>query len=53
NSGNAYDSLAEGYFKDGQFEKSIQNYQKSLELDNENNNARVMIDIIRKQLEGK
>lgn len=53
NSGNAYDSLAEGYFKDGQFDKSIQSYKKSLELDNENNNARVMIDIIRKQLEGK
>lgn len=38
-SGNVYDSLAEAYAKDGQKEKAIANYRKSLELDPKNQNA--------------
>ncbi|WP_347923610.1 serine hydrolase [Pontimicrobium sp. SW4] len=35
----AYDSLGEAYMEDGDIEKSIQNYEKSLELNSENKNA--------------
>lgn len=45
-SGNAYDSLAEGYFKIGQLETSKENYKKSLELNPKNNNAKAMISEI-------
>jgi CubicO group peptidase (beta-lactamase class C family) len=38
-SGNVYDSLAEAYAKDGQKQKAIDNYRKSLELDPKNQNA--------------
>ena len=36
----AYDSLAEAYMMDGQINKSIENYKKSLELNPENTNAK-------------
>ena len=39
-SSNVYDSLAEAYMKAGEKEKAIQNYEKSLELDPKNDNAR-------------
>ena len=39
-SSNVYDSLAEAYAKVGEKEKAIQNYEKSLELDPKNDNAR-------------
>jgi cytochrome c-type biogenesis protein CcmH/NrfG len=42
-SGNAYDSLAESYFTDNQFEISKQNYLKSLKLAPDNNNAKEML----------
>ena len=38
-SGNAYDSLAEAYAKNGQQQQAIANYRKSLELDPKNQNA--------------
>jgi CubicO group peptidase (beta-lactamase class C family) len=38
-SSNAYDSLGEAYMKTGQKDLSIQNYQRSLQLDPKNNNA--------------
>ena len=53
NSSNAYDSLAEAYFNDKQLEVSLEYYQKSLELNAGNNNAKVMIDVITKQLKNK
>jgi CubicO group peptidase (beta-lactamase class C family) len=39
NSGNAHDSLAEGYAKDGQKQLAIDHYRKSLELDPKNQHA--------------
>ncbi len=36
----AYDSLAEAYMKDGQSDKAIVNYRKSLEMNPENHNAK-------------
>ena len=36
----AYDSLGEAYMKDGQTKKAIENYQRSLELNSENQNAK-------------
>jgi len=39
-SANVYDSLGEAYMKDGQNNLAIQNYRKSLELNQNNNNAR-------------
>jgi CubicO group peptidase (beta-lactamase class C family) len=38
-SGNAYDSLAEAYAKDGQKQLAIANYRKCLEVDPKNQNA--------------
>src|SRR5262249_42607570 len=38
-SGNAYDSLADAYAKDGQKQKAIANYRQSLKLDPKNQNA--------------
>jgi len=38
-SANLYDSLAEGYFYNKDFENAISNYKKSLELNPENQNA--------------
>ncbi|MBF4516041.1 serine hydrolase [Flavobacterium sp. ANB] len=42
-SGNAFDSLAESYFYNNQFEISRLNYKKSLELAPDNNNAKEML----------
>lgn len=36
----AYDSLGEAYMMDGHFNKAIENYRKSLELNTENTNAK-------------
>jgi len=38
-SGDAYDSLAEAYAKDGQKQQAIDNYRKCLELDPKNQDA--------------
>lgn len=42
-SSNVYDSLAEAYMNDGQNERAIRNYEKSIELDLQNDHAREMI----------
>lgn len=47
---NAYDSLAEGYFNNGQLEISKQNYIKSFEINPENTNAKDMINKIKEKL---
>ncbi|MBE8724812.1 serine hydrolase domain-containing protein [Flavobacterium hungaricum] len=47
-SGNAYDSLAEGYFNNNQFDISKITYKKSLELLPENKNAKEMLEKIDK-----
>ena len=39
-SSNVYDSLGEAYMKDGNKELAIKNYEKSLELDQKNDNAK-------------
>jgi tetratricopeptide (TPR) repeat protein len=46
-SSNAWDSLGEGYMKTGKDKKAIAGYQKSLELDPDNKNAKEMIAKIR------
>jgi len=43
-SSNVYDSLGESYMKNGDKELAIQNYQKSLELDPKNENAKNMLN---------
>ncbi len=43
NSASAYDSLAEAYMKSGNKEQAIVNYQKSLELNSGNTNAKDML----------
>lgn len=45
---NPYDSLGEAYFNVKEFELSLKNYQKSLDLDKENTNAEEMIEKIKK-----
>jgi CubicO group peptidase (beta-lactamase class C family) len=52
-SGNAYDSLADGYFRNNQFEISKENYKKALELRPDNANAKVMLEKIDKLLQKK
>ena len=47
NSWNVYDSLGEGYLKDGQVDKAIKNYERSLELNPKNENAIKMLREIR------
>ncbi|MFZ4929393.1 serine hydrolase [Chryseobacterium sp. Mn2064] len=42
-SANAYDSLGEAYFNKKEYQLAIDHYQKSLELDPANNNAKEMI----------
>ena len=42
-SGNVYDSLGEAYLKDGQKDLAIKNYEKSLELDPNNGNAKQVL----------
>jgi len=43
-SGNVYDSLAEGYMDDGDKALAVANYQKSLELNPKNHNAVLMLE---------
>jgi Tfp pilus assembly protein PilF len=47
-SSNVYDSLGEAFMKDGNKELSIKNYEKSLELDPKNDNAKKMIEELEK-----
>jgi putative intracellular protease/amidase/Tfp pilus assembly protein PilF len=42
-SANAFDSLAEGYMKAGRNKEAKENYQKSLEMDPSNHNAKEML----------
>jgi cytochrome c-type biogenesis protein CcmH/NrfG len=42
--GNPYDSLAEAYMKNGDKELAVTNYNKSLQLDPNNSNAKVMLE---------
>lgn len=49
-SGNVYYSLGEAYLKDGQKDLAIKNYEKSLELDPNNSNAK---QVLKKLKEGK
>ena len=46
-SGNVYDSLGEAYLKDGKKELAIKNYEKSLELNPNNENAVEMLKQLR------
>jgi len=48
-SANAYDSLGEAYMKAGERELAIKNYEKSLELDPRNENAKKMLKDLRKK----
>jgi len=41
---NAYDSLGEAYMKDGETELAIMNYQKSLDLNPNNENGKKMLE---------
>ena len=43
-SSNAYDSLGEAYLADGDIDRSLKNYEKSLDLDPENFNAEDQIE---------
>ncbi len=45
-SGNTHDSLGEAYYTNQQFDLALQHYQKSLELDPRNENAKNMIEKI-------
>jgi tetratricopeptide (TPR) repeat protein len=47
-SANAYDSLGEAYAASGEKELAIRNYEKSLELDPSNDNARRMLEDLRR-----
>ncbi|QLG46981.1 serine hydrolase [Costertonia aggregata] len=47
NSFNVYDSLAEAYYTDKQYDLALSNYKKSLELNPENTNAEKMITKIK------
>lgn len=53
NSGNPYDSLAEAYFNNKEYALSKQNYQKSLELNPDNSNAKEMLAKIEKETNSK
>jgi tetratricopeptide (TPR) repeat protein len=46
-SSNVYDSLGEAYMKNGQNEYAIKNYERSLELDPNNTNAKEMLNSLR------
>lgn len=50
-SGNAFDSLADGYFNNKQFEVAKENYKKSLKLKPDNTNAKEMLEKIEKILD--
>ena len=43
-SANAFDSLAETYMKNGQIDLAIKNYEKSLELNPDNENAQEILN---------
>lgn len=49
NSANVFDSLGEAYLKDGQADLAIQNYKKSLELNQQNENARKVLEQLQKE----
>ena len=49
-SANAYDSLGEAYMKKGETELAINNYEKSLKLDPENDNAKRQLEELKKNL---
>lgn len=49
-SGNAFDSLADGYFRNNQLVLSKENYQKSLAISQDNTNAKEMLKKINKML---
>lgn len=44
---NTYDSLGEGYMARGDIALAIENYERSLELNPQNDNARAMLDELR------
>ena len=44
---NAYDSLGEGYMKSGNVEQAVANYERSLELNPDNDNAVEMLKKLR------
>ena len=46
NSGNVWDSLAESYLVNKQYKLALENYKKSLKLDPESQNAKMMIEKI-------
>ncbi len=48
---NTYDRLGEAYMQNGQTDLAIMNYNKSLELNPNNENATKMIDLLNVQLE--
>ncbi|GJL94773.1 MAG: hypothetical protein DHS20C05_11780 [Hyphococcus sp.] len=50
---NGYDSLGEAYFADKDYERSLENYEKSLALDPANENARKYIAEITRILNGE
>jgi 3-oxoadipate enol-lactonase len=45
---NVYDSLGEAYLKDGQIDLAVKNYEKSLEIDPKNENARKVLKEIKR-----
>lgn len=47
NNANLYDSLAEAYYLNKDYDKALLNYTKALELDPKNENAKVIIDKIK------
>ncbi len=48
NSANAHDSLGEAYYTNKQYDLALHHYKKSIELDPKNDNAKMMIEKIRK-----
>ena len=48
-SGNAYDSLAEGYFKSGDRKLALATYKKAIELDPKNENAKQWVEELNKK----
>lgn len=53
NSANIYDSLGEEYFNNNPLEEATKNYKKSLKLDDDNENARVVLDALQQKREEK
>lgn len=52
-SGNSYDSLAEAYAHGGDTKQALANYQKSLQLDPTNENAKHEIEVLKAKKGGK